>query len=79
MSALRGLLRVDCVVLIESLSILDIDSIEIPLRTEELQKETGRGEEWKGEERSGEERRGESGEGRRGVVRRREEKSDDIC
>ena len=56
-SALRGLLRVDCVVLIESLSILDIDSIEIPLRTEDLQKETGRGEEWKGEERSGRERR----------------------
>jgi hypothetical protein len=37
-SALRGILD-DCVVLIESLSILDIESIEIPLRTDELQKE----------------------------------------
>jgi hypothetical protein len=37
-SALRGLLD-DWVVLIESLSILDIESIEIPLRTDELQRE----------------------------------------
>jgi hypothetical protein len=37
-SALRGILD-DWVVLMESLSILDIESIEIPLRTDELQKE----------------------------------------